>query len=343
LQSRWLAVIPGFVLNALAGVMWAVDGALRVPLLDADLRPSGTEPITPSAIVFVEHTLLVVATLPFLRGAMTVLRGFSAGDWLSLILIGAGASAVATALFTESFAYGQINTTLLLQKLQPLIVLFAAWLLLAEKPLGRYWLFFIPAVGGAWFMTFADPFDVSVDEAAPAMLALGAAALWGLGTVLGRRLIPKVEFKQLTALRFLIGLPAMAIVLTVLGEWGSLGDIRGSDFIGTAEVPSGATVPAGLILVAGIPGLLALLSYYRGLRTTPAISATLAELAFPLTAVVVNAILELNFVPPDNSQWVGAGVLAIAITAMGIVAARSDGRAHGVEYTPIEAAPEPVG
>lgn len=343
MQSRWLAIIPGFILVAFAGVMWGVDGALRVPLLDADLRPSGTEPITPSTIVFVEHALLVVATLPFLRGAMGVLRGFTAGDWLSLIIIGAGASAVATALFTESFAYGHVNTTLLLQKLQPLVVLAAAWVLLGEKPLGRYWLFFIPAVGGAWFMTFADPFDVSVDEAAPALLALGAAALWGLGTVLGRKLIPKVEFKQLTALRFLIGLPTMAIVLTVVGEWGSLGDIRGGDFIGTAEVPSGATVPAGLILVAAIPGLLALLSYYRGLRTTPAISATLAELAFPLTAVVVNAVLELNFVPPDGSQWAGAGVLAVAITAMGVVAARRDSAAQGIEFTPVEPAPEPVG
>ncbi len=192
-------------------------------------------------------------------------------------------------------------------------------------------------------MTFPEPFDVSIAEATPALLALGAAALWGLGTVLGRKLIPQIEFKQLTALRFLIGLPAAAIVVSVVGDWGSLDHIRGGDFIGTAEVPSGAVVPGGLILVAAIPGFFALLSYYRGLRTTPAISATLAELAFPLTAVVVNAAFELNFVPPDNSQWAGAAVLAAAITAMGISSARRDAAAQGVEIAPGALAAEPVG
>jgi drug/metabolite transporter, DME family len=43
-----------------------------------------------------------------------------------------------------------------------------------------------------------------------------------------------------------------------------------------------------VILLALIPGLLALLLYYRGLTGTRASYATLAELAFPATAVILN-------------------------------------------------------
>jgi DME family drug/metabolite transporter len=320
-QNR-LNVVPGFLLIALAGAMWGIDGLLRVPLL-AD---------TPvSVIVLAEHAILVLATIPFLRGALPVLRRLSGPDWLALIVVGAGASAVATALFTQSFSYGEINATLLLQKLQPAIVLLAAWWILKERPLRRYWAFFLPAVGGAWLMTFRDPFDVSVTEVKPALFALGAAVLWGLGTVLGRRLIPQIEFKQLTALRFLVGLPAAAIVVTVLSDWGGVGRLRGDDFLDVATMPNGVSLPGGLLLVAAIPGLLALLSYYRGLRTTPAISATLAELAFPLTALLVNAYFQLNFQTPDNSQWFGAFVLAAAITAMTIVSLAKRPAAVGVQ------------
>ena len=333
MRKNPINIVPGFLLVALAGVMWGVDGLLRVPLL-AD---------TPvSVIVFAEHAILVLATIPFLRGVGAVLRRLSGPDWLALVLIGAGASAVATALFTQSFSYGEINTTLLLQKLQPAIVLIAAWWILKERPLRRYWAFFVPAVGGAWLMTFRDPLVFSVTEAKPALFALGAAVLWALGTVLGRRLVPQIEFKQLTALRFLIGLPAAAIVVTVLSDWDAVGLLRVDDFLDVATMPNGVSLPGGLLLVAAIPGLLALLSYYRGLRTTPAISATLAELAFPLTALVVSAYFQLNFQAPDASQWVGAGVLAVAITAMTIVSLNQRPDAAGVRVEPLPRIPEPA-
>lgn len=303
-------VIPGFLLIALAAAMWGTDGILRAPLTSG--LPAGT-------IVFWEHVLLVVATVPFLRGVTTTLRSLDAGEWISLILIGAGASAVATALFTQSFTYGEFTTTLLLQKLQPLIVIGGAWWLLGERPLRTYWLFFLPAVAGAWLITFRNPFDIAVTEAAPALFALGAAALWGMGTVLGRKLTPKIEFKQMTALRFLIGLPAAALVVTLQSDWGVT--VTLGDFLGTATTPSGIVVPGGLVLLAAIPGLVALLSYYRGLRSTPAMAATLAELAFPLSAIVLNAIF-LETVP-DGSQWMGIVLLATTIVVMGWASAKN--------------------
>lgn len=330
-SERLLRAIPGFVLVALAAAMWGTDGVLRGPL---------TQGIPASAIVFIEHAILVAATIPLLRGSRAVVRSLNPGDWVALVLIGAGASAVATVLFTQSFTYGHFTTTLLLQKLQPLVVLVGAWWLLGERPLARYWVFFVPAIAGAWLLTFSDPFDVSVDEAAPALLALGAATLWGMGTVLGRRLTPKIEFKQLTALRFLIGLPTAAVVVTVQGHWGALDGLGWGDFLGTATTPSGIVLPGGFLLLAAVPGLIALLVYYRGLRSTPAIAATLAELAFPPTALLLNYVFLEDV--PATSQWLGAAVLAAAIVTMGVASSRREGtRAQGVEITR-RLAPEPA-
>jgi DME family drug/metabolite transporter len=308
-ESHRRAIVPGVVLVAFAAALWGTDALLRAPLTEG--LPSGV-------IVFWEHALLVLATLPFLRGVTSTLRRLDIGEWVSLLLIGAGASAIATALFTQSFTYGEFTTTLLLQKLQPLVVLFGAWWLLGERPQRTYWGFFAAAVGGAWLITFRDPFDVAIGEAAPALYALGAAGLWGMGTVLGRKLTPTIEFKQLTALRFLIGLPAAALVVTIQADWDV--GVELGDFFGVAGTPSGVSLPGGLLLLALIPGFIALLSYYRGLRTTPAASATLAELAFPLSAILLNWIfLE---VVPDGSQWLGIALLSASITSLGFVSAR---------------------
>ena len=141
----------------------------------------------------------------------------------------------------------------------------------------RYALYFLAALAGAYLIGFPDPLDVTVDALAPALLAIGAAALWGMGTVLGCHLSIRIDFGSLTALRFALGLPAAAVILLVQGETPSLTAVDGSSFL-------------ALMLLAVVPGLLAILLYNRGLRQTPASAATLAELAFPLTAVAVNYV-----------------------------------------------------
>ena len=49
-----------------------------------------------------------------------------------------------------------------------------------------------------------------------------------------------------------------------------------------------AVEPARVVLLALIPGLLGLLLYYRGLSGTKASYATLAEISFPASAVILN-------------------------------------------------------
>jgi drug/metabolite transporter (DMT)-like permease len=287
----------GIGLVALAAALWGTDALFRRGL--ALELPAAT-------VVFFEHIVLVLLTVPWLIRSGGKVARLGLGDWVALVLIGAGASATATILFTMAFSYGDPNTPLLLQKLQPLVAVLGARLLLGEALLSRYWVFLVAGLGGAYLVAFPDPFEVSVSQLAPALLAVGAAALWGMGTVLGRRLSARLEFRELTAWRFAIGLPAAGLIW-VLQSGGPVGLASGQDLL-------------AIVALALVPGLGAMLLYYRGLSRTPASAATLAELTFPLSAALVNylafgAVLSL-------SQWAGMALLAGAITWMSVLGAR---------------------
>ncbi|TME85970.1 MAG: EamA family transporter, partial [Chloroflexi bacterium] len=67
--------------------------------------------------------------------------------------------------------------------------------------------------------------------------------------------------------------------------------------------------------IALIPGLLALLLYYRALRSTPATLATIAELAYPVTATfIASAPPPYGFNQPLYlPQFIGTGLLIAVI------------------------------
>ena len=278
-------------LVALAAVLWGTDALIRTPL-------SGQLPA--ATVVFWEHLIIVAMLSPWLLSAWRAWRVATARERLSLLGVGAGASAVATALFTEALRVGDPVTPLVLQKLQPLVAMAAAALLLGERLRRGYWAYAVPALVGAWLMSFAQPFDVRLRAASAALLAVGAAVLWALGTVLGRLVSASMASQDVTVLRFVIGLPASAIVLGVQG----------------APVAVGGGQLAALVVLGLVPGLLGLVLYYLGLRTTAASRATLAELAFPLTATIIGVTLLGGSL--TASQWLGVVIVAGSVTGLSL-------------------------
>lgn len=262
----------GVLLVAAGAALWGTDGVLRFPLVDT---------MSPASIVFAEHAILAAYSIPAVILGRRAFRGFGAKQWTALLVIGWGGSALGTLLFTAAFAVGSPTVAILLQKTQPLFAVLLAGIVLGER-MGRwYWLVFAVAIVGAYLVSFGDlsPFgELGADEVLTAVLALGAALMWGSSTVLGRFVLRDVPFHTLAGARLLIALPLLTAI--VLGT-GSLGDV-GAGF--SAE-------PGRLILLALVPGFLSLLIYYRGLSGTRASYATLAELAFPATAVALNWIV----------------------------------------------------
>jgi len=257
------------VLVAVGAALWGTDSILRVPLL---------ENMSPPAIVLSEHLVLLAYSVPAVAFSWEVFRGFKISQWVALLVIGWGGSAIATLLFTMALAVGNPTVAILLQKTQPLFAIVLASILLRERLGLWYWGAFAVAVIGAYLISFGDlkPFgELRTGEIITALLALGAALLWGSSTVLGRFVLKDMPFHTLTGARLLVALPLLAVIAAAQDSLRQIG-------VGFR------TEPGMLVLLALIPGLLALLLYYRGLTGTRASFATLAELTFPATAVVLN-------------------------------------------------------
>ncbi len=301
-----LPISGGFLLVALGAALWGTDALFRRGLA-LDL-PAAT-------LVFLEHVILVGVTFPILLRGRSEVATLGRVDWLAAVVIGAGSSALATVMFTAAFQYGDPTTPLLLQKVQPLIAVAAASLLLGERLLPRFAGFLVAGLAGAYLLAFADPTSVSVAALTPALLALGAAAFWGLGTVLGRHLTSKLSFSTLTALRFAIALPVLGLVVGLRPSESGLASVSSSDLL-------------AVVLLALIPGLAALLLYYQGLRSTPASAATLAELSFPLSAVSLNYLVFGTTL--SATQWIGMALLAGTIVVMTWLSQKGDQEAIGV-------------
>lgn len=300
----------GIPLVALGAALWGTDAIFRRSLA-LDL-PATT-------VVMFEHLILASIAVPFLIRRRRQFALLAPHHWVSLLIIGIGSSAVATALFTAAFRYGDPTTPLLLQKLQPLVAIGGARLVLGERILPRFGWFLAFGIGGAYLLAFPNPSSVDVVSLIPALLAVGAASLWGIGTVLGRQVIGVMDHMTLTATRFLIGFPASVALVSIMDGWDAVGSV------GWGEI-------RGLVLLALVPGLLAIMIYYRGLRSTPASTATLAELAFPVTAAGLNYLVFGTVL--SVSQAIGGVVLVCTITIMGYLA-RSSTERVGVVADPV--------
>jgi DME family drug/metabolite transporter len=305
-ERRTSSTAVGTAIVALAASLWATDVLFRRHL---------AESISATEIVFWEHVVLTLAVLPILLRAGPRLRTLRPLDWLAVAVIGGGASVGATILFTKALtsalaAGGDLTTPLLLQKLQPVFAVSFAWVLLRERVRPRYFWFLAAALLGSYLLVLDNPGSVRPSNATAPLLAVGAAVLWALGTVLGKHLGAKLRPNELTAVRFAAGLPIATVLLLARGGGGP-------------TIAAGSGDVGWLLALAFVPGLIALLLYYRGLERTTASTATLAELSFPATALVVNAIAFGVSLGPV--QVLGLVILVATVTAMPLVMARDPG------------------
>ena len=286
------------VLVAVAATMWASDTYFRAQLIGH---------LKPAQIVVIEDALVSLFLLGFLLRGIPELRRLDRRSWVAIGLIAVGPQAVATILFTQSFSYGHYAETFVLQQTQPVIAILLAWLILGERRRPWFWPTAALAIVGVYMVVFAQdlsaPFsDLQHGRLEAGLYALGAAALWASGTVLGRLVLGKLSFTTTTALRFTLALPVL--ILIVLVQFG---------LSGFTHYQSSDVLP--FLGIALIPGLLALLLYYRALASTPATIATIAEMAFPVAATfIASAPPPYGFSQPLYfPQFIGTGLLIAVI------------------------------
>ncbi|MCX6797365.1 MAG: DMT family transporter [Candidatus Doudnabacteria bacterium] len=288
----------------LASLLWASDGPFRKPLLTGGLGAG--------FISFLEHIFNSIACLPGLIKNRAVFRTVSAKQWVGLFYIGAGASALGALLFVKGAVAMNYNFTVaaLLQKLQPIFAIVLAVIFLKEKLMPKFWLLAIPAIAGAYLVTFGATSPQVLWQSAGKIsvlgpsLAIGAAILWAGGTVVGRSLMQGLNLQFVNGMRFVFGL-IFLLGYVFIFEQMQFGQMTGFFW-------------RNIFIIAMLTGFFALLLYYYGLKNTPASTATLMELGYPLALTAVN----WKFLGITLSIWqiFGALVLLVAVTIMALTA-----------------------
>lgn len=294
LADRWIG--PLFV--GLAAFLWATDALVRYPAITS---------IDPIFLVFVEHVLAVILLLPWvLWKHKNELFSFTFREWMAAIFSGMGGSALATVIFTASFYYVNPSVAVLLQKLQPVMVVVIAFLLLGEKPERKFFFWGLIALVAGVFLSFPDLnfsfLNGGLDLYSKGIqYAFGAALLWAASTVSGKILLKQTAPALATFWRFAFGLVALSFLMAFAGApvvWSSF--------------TSGPNLTA-LLYLSLVPGLFAMLIYYKGLARTRASVTTFIELLYPIGAVALNTAFLHT---PLNSVQTAAGAALLFAVAM---------------------------
>ena len=294
----------GALAICISAILWGLDGVVLTPRL-TDLGVP--------LVVFLIHALPFLAMQPFLRGAYPTLLRLRGADLVFLGLVALtggllGTFAIVKALFLVNFQ--KLSVVVLLQKLQAVFAIGLAGLLLREPLTRRFLAGAGLALGFSYLMTFglALPNLQGGDNiVAAALWAAVAAAAFGSATVLGKRVLSTLDFKQATFARY--GLTTLfAAVYLLVAERG---------------VPLGRVTPAHwaiVLLIAATTGSGAILLYYFGLQRVRATVAAVCELCLPLSAVFLDYLINDSALGPW--QWVGLlgllGAIALVTRERGV-------------------------
>lgn len=280
--------------------LWATDTLFRHPLVHQ---------ISPLTIVYFEHVFATIVSLIWVLSTQKKNIWIGWKKLLSAAFVGVLGSAVATVLFTTSFQLMNPTVTILLQKLQPVMVIFLSNLFLGEKTSRAFWIWAGIAFTSAFLMSFPHGFHFGLVREASTLgciFALLAAGLWAISTVVGKSLLKNTESSVLSFWRFAFGLCALYFLVQKTEQ----------SRIEIPFIPGEPSVLRSLIYMALIPGFIGVSLYYKGLAKVQASSATLLELSFPLTAVFINSYF-LGF-HLNTVQLIAAGALLVSLVGVSL-------------------------
>jgi drug/metabolite transporter (DMT)-like permease len=297
----------GAALICLSAALWGMDGVVLTPRLSNLSVPF---------VVFLLHALPFVLMQPFLWHSYSRIGAMPARGWMALVLVVLtggllGTMAIVKALFLVNF--NQLSVVVLLQKLQPVFALALAALLLGERVSARFLTAAVVALGGAYLLTFGFSTPTASADTITlqaALFAVIAAAAFGAATVLGKMLLGILDFREATFARYGLTSAAALLYLAIRGVGVPLATVTGTNWL--------------IILIISLTtGSGAIFLYYFGLTRVRASVATMCELSLPLSAVILDYVVNDSLLGPW--QWLGASLLIGAIVWISV---------QGVEQTP---------
>ena len=284
---------PLFVI--IAASFWGIDSILLRPHLY-------TLPVP--FVVFLESIIVAALLTPILFKKYSDLKNLKTKDFLAFLGVAIFGGAIGTMAITKALFYVDyvnLSVVVLMQKLQPVFAIILAAILLKEKLPQDFFKWAALSILGAILMTFGlsiPNLDTGDHTIAAALFALLAAFSFGFSTVLSKRALKNITYEVGTYLRFVVTAIIMFIIVLIVG-----------DFSAVKEVTEFQWMIFGII--AFTSGGLAIFLYYYGLKRISASVATIAELSFPLTAILLEYFLHDNML--DWLQWIGTILLIYSI------------------------------
>ena len=256
-----------------AAFLWSIDAYVRQSLFL----------LSPLLIITIEHGIGSIIFLPSIIKNWDKIINVTKKGWLSILGISFLGGVLGTYFYTKALGYTgyiELSIVVLLQKFQPLFAISLAAIILKEKLTRRFILLSIIAIIGGYLVTFGlNPIKLwNNNNIVAAFYAILAALCWGSSTVLGKYILKNLSFSLVTALRLLLT-TIFGIVIII------------SIKINLLYSPISSQQWQAIFLIVFTTGTLALFIYYYGLKNIPASHATIFELFWPLSAVLIDWVI----------------------------------------------------
>lgn len=237
-------------------------------------------------IVFIAHLIPFLYMLIKNNNQFKFLKIFNKNDYLYLSLLSLFGGTIGTLAIVEALKWSEFNPfslVILIQKSQPIFAVIFAYILLKEKINKKYVYVFIIAIISLYFMTFGlnNPFKIPVKSLIAFAFSFISAISFGMSTVFSRKIAIKYESITVSFYRFFFTTVITGILL-LINPFKTLSDL--SIVLNNKNIII-------LALFISVWGLIATKLYYKGIRHTKAIYATLCELAFPLTSISLDILI----------------------------------------------------
>ncbi len=253
-----------------ASLLFSLDGLLRRQLYS----------LPPSVVVFWEHVIGLIILAPIVLFSFKQFKKLTVKQWRAIIGVSFLSGALGTILYTSALGmikYIPFSVIVLLQQLQPIFAIAAAAILLKEPLTKKFFTLAAVALVAAYFVSFPNltvNWSTGNGTLIAALFALGAAVAWGSSTAFSKYALKGTSSLHVTAARFAIT-PLFALLFV-----GLLGV---SDSMFTVQPVQWRY----LLAISFSTGMVALAIYYFGLKRIPASRATILELTWPLSAVII--------------------------------------------------------
>lgn len=289
----------GWLLITLGACMWGIDGVLLTPRYFQygffDVR----------FIVFVSHLFPTIILSILYSKEYKKLKTFKKVDYIFYGLISLfggciGTLAIVKALQLSNFSLSMVT---LIQKAQPIFAIILAYILLGERPKKRFYTVLVITLIALYLLIFGlnNPKLLPSQNLKAALYSFIAAASFGSSTVFGKKIINNHSFLTTTFYRFLFTTVITFVILLIFPVTSMMSF---KTYISNSNIYILTTIIA-------IYSLIGLIIYYKGMITTKASYATICELAYPLTSVIVEAIVYHRYL--RGIQIISAIVLVGAI------------------------------